>query len=41
MPIILDEEQSRAIDLMKSGANVFLTGGGGTGKSKVLETYIK
>ena len=41
MPIILDEEQSRAIDLMKSGANVFLTGGGGTGKSKVLETYIE
>lgn len=40
MPIILDEEQTRAIDLMKSGANVFLTGGGGTGKSKVLETYI-
>jgi ATP-dependent DNA helicase PIF1 len=39
--IILDAEQENAIRLMNSGnINVFLTGGGGTGKSKVLETFI-
>lgn len=39
--IILDPEQENAIRLMNSGnVNVFLTGGGGTGKSKVLETFI-
>jgi ATP-dependent DNA helicase PIF1 len=39
--IILDPEQENAIRLMNSGnINVFLTGGGGTGKSKVLETFI-
>ena len=39
--IILDPEQENAIRLMNSGnINVFLTGGGGTGKSKVIETFI-
>jgi ATP-dependent DNA helicase PIF1 len=39
--IILDPEQENAIRLMNSGnINVFLTGGGGTGKSKVLEIFI-
>lgn len=39
--IILNPEQENAMRLMNSGnINVFLTGGGGTGKSKVLETFI-
>lgn len=36
----LDPEQQRALQLIRNRKNVFLTGGGGTGKSKVLEIYI-
>jgi len=36
----LDNDQKDAISRMKQGQNVFLTGGGGTGKSYVLEHYI-
>ncbi|MBQ3810336.1 MAG: AAA family ATPase [Kiritimatiellae bacterium] len=39
MSIILDDDQARALDLMKSGANVFLTGKAGTGKSAVLGEF--
>ena len=35
----LDPDQQRALDLMKSGANVFLTGKAGTGKSAVLGEF--
>jgi ATP-dependent DNA helicase PIF1 len=38
---MLDNEQRYAIDLINLGRNVFLTGGGGTGKSYVLEYFIK
>jgi len=31
----LDKDQEKAFKLLKDGANVFLTGGGGTGKSFV------
>ncbi len=40
----LSEEQARAVDLIKEGRNVFLTGVAGTGKSLVLKKaleYIK
>jgi ATP-dependent DNA helicase PIF1 len=36
----LDNDQKDAIIRMKQGQNVFLTGGGGTGKSFVLEHFI-
>lgn len=39
MSIVLDDDQARALDLMKSGANVFLTGKAGTGKSAVLGEF--
>ena len=41
MPIILDEQQQKAVNIVLKGKNVFLTGGGGTGKSFVLEHIIK
>jgi len=41
MSITLDPEQQLAIDHIYGGKNVFLTGGGGTGKSKVLEIAIQ
>lgn len=37
--ITLTDEQSAAIKLMESGANVFLTGKAGTGKSTVLREF--
>lgn len=36
---VLDPDQQKALDLMKSGANVFLTGKAGTGKSAVLGEF--
>jgi len=41
MTFELDPEQLRALQLIKNKKNVFLTGGGGTGKSKVLEIFIE
>jgi ATP-dependent DNA helicase PIF1 len=38
--IQLDASQARAVDLMQSGANVFLTGFAGTGKSTVITTFL-
>jgi ATP-dependent DNA helicase PIF1 len=40
MSITLDDQQQRAVNLVLNGQNVFLTGGGGTGKSRVLEYII-
>lgn len=39
MTFQLDSDQQLALNDMTHGANVFLTGGGGTGKSKVLEIF--
>ena len=36
----LTEGQKRALDLMLSGENVFLTGGAGTGKSEIVKIFI-
>ncbi len=36
----LNAEQLAAVELMRSGANVFLSGGGGTGKSTIIETFV-
>ena len=38
--ITLDNQQQTAVDLVCNKQNVFLTGGGGTGKSRVLEYII-
>jgi len=40
MTIILDNQQQAAVDFVFHHKNVFLTGGGGTGKSRVLEYII-
>jgi len=40
MTIKLDVQQQSAVDLVFQHRNVFLTGGGGTGKSRVLEYII-
>lgn len=39
--IVLTDEQEAALEAMCSGRNVFLTGEAGTGKSLVLERFIK
>ena len=36
----LDPSQAEAIEMMKAGHNIFLTGNAGTGKSTVICTYI-
>lgn len=41
MPIALNDDQQRAIDAAISGANVFLTGGPGTGKSLTLRSIVR
>ena len=38
---MLTKDQQKALKAMKSGKNVFLSGDAGTGKSYVLETFIK
>ena len=37
----LNKKQAEAVKLMQSGANVFLTGGAGTGKSHVLQKFVE
>jgi len=37
----LTKDQKRALDIMKSGKNVFLTGEAGTGKSEVVKIFIR
>lgn len=39
--IELSDEQTIALDLLKSGDNVFLTGGAGSGKSFVVREFMK
>jgi ATP-dependent DNA helicase PIF1 len=39
--MILNKDQQIAYDLIKSGSSVFITGGGGVGKSALLNYYIK
>ena len=39
-PHKFNDKQAKALALMCSGANVFLTGGAGTGKSHVIESFI-
>ena len=34
-------QQSCAMDILKSGINVFLTGSAGTGKTYVINQYIR
>lgn len=41
MGIHLNEEQQAALKILQSGANVFLTGKAGVGKSTLLRQYIK
>lgn len=40
-PIDLSLEQATALDLLRSGENVFLTGGAGSGKSFLIRHYMK
>lgn len=39
--IELSQEQSQALDLLRSGENVFLTGGAGSGKSFLIRHFMK
>ncbi len=39
--ILLNGEQEAAIELLKSGVNVFLTGEAGTGKSTLVREFIR
>ena len=38
--IVFTDKQNLSIKLMKEGHNIFLTGQGGTGKSKVITTFV-
>ncbi len=40
-PVELSSEQSAALDLLRSGENVFLTGGAGSGKSFLIRHFMK
>lgn len=40
-PVELSTEQDSALDLLRSGENVFLTGGAGSGKSFLIRHYMK
>lgn len=40
-PIDLSLEQKQALELLRSGENVFLTGGAGSGKSFLIRHYMK
>ena len=40
-PVDLSPEQATALDLLRSGENVFLTGGAGSGKSFLIRHYMK
>lgn len=40
-PFDLSPEQASALDLLRSGENVFLTGGAGSGKSFLIRQYMK
>lgn len=39
--IQLSEEQQRALELLRSGDNIFLTGGAGSGKSFIIREFMK
>lgn len=41
MAVSLNEEQSEALEFLKSDGNVFLTGAAGTGKSFLIREYLK
>ena len=41
MATTLNDEQSNALELLKSEGNVFLTGAAGTGKSFLVREYLK
>lgn len=38
---MLNQEQKKALDIMLSGGNVFLSGGAGTGKSYLIRSFLK
>lgn len=40
-PIDLSSEQANALELLRSGENVFLTGGAGSGKSFLIRQFMK
>lgn len=40
-PIELSPEQAHALDLLRSGENVFLTGGAGSGKSFLIRQFMR
>jgi ATP-dependent DNA helicase PIF1 len=38
---VLTEDQAKSLELMKSGENIFLTGGAGSGKSFVIREFLR
>ncbi|HEY1079705.1 MAG TPA: AAA family ATPase, partial [Bdellovibrio sp.] len=40
-PMTLSPEQADALELLRSGENVFLTGGAGSGKSFLIRQFMK